>query len=176
LKKKDEVFPWFQHFKALIENQSRKKIKILRTNNGTEYESNEFQDYCREVDIKKETTTPYTPKQNGLPEKKNRSIVEVVCAMLHDEGLLKFLWGEATNIVVYVQNRCPHQALNSKTPKEMFTGKKPDVSHFRVFGSPVYFHVPKEKRSKLGASGKKGIFVVYSENSKGYGIYVAGQK
>ena len=58
----------------------------------------------------------------------------------------------------------------------MFTGKKPDVSHFRIFGSLVYFHVPKEKRSELGASGKKGIFVGYSENSKGYRIYVTSQK
>jgi len=58
----------------------------------------------------------------------------------------------------------------------MFTGKKPDVSHFRIFGSPVYFHVPKEKRNKLGASGKKGIFVGYSENTKGHRIYVASQR
>eukprot|EP00253_Pinus_taeda_P001882 PITA_01882 len=69
-----------------------------------ELESNEFQDYCREVGIKMETTTPYTPEQNGVVERKNRSIVEVVCAMLHDQGLPKFLWGEAANTVVYVQN------------------------------------------------------------------------
>ena len=66
--------------------------------------------------------------------------------------------------------------MASKTPEEMFTGKKPDVSHFRIFGSFVYFHVLKEKRSKLGASRKKGIFVGYSKNSKGYRIYVAGQR
>ena len=109
LKKKDEVFTWFYHFKAMIENQSEKRIKILRTNNGTEYESNEFHDYCREVGIKRETTMPYTFEQNGVAERKNYSIVEVVCAMLHDQGLLRFLWVEAENIVVYVQNRCPHQ-------------------------------------------------------------------
>jgi len=160
----------------LIENQSEKKIKILRTDNGTEYESNEFQDYYREAGMKRETTKSYTPEQNGVAKRKNRSIILAVCAMLHDEGLPKFLWAEAANTVVYVQNRCPHQALDSKTPEEMLTSKKPDVSHFRIFGSLVYFHVPKEKRSKLGASGKKGIFVGYSENSKGYRIYVVGQK
>jgi len=72
--------------------------------------------------------------------------------------------------------RCPHQALGSKTHEEKFTGKKPDVSHFKIFGNPVYFHVPKEKRNKLGASGKKGIFMGYGENTKGYRIYVAGQR
>eukprot|EP00253_Pinus_taeda_P016640 PITA_16640 len=173
---KHEVFSWFRHFKALIENQTKKKIKILRTNNGTEYESNEFHDFCKEVRIKRETTTPYTPKQNGMAKRKNRTIVEVICNMLHDQRLSKFLWAKAANTVVYVQNRCPHQALGSKTPEEMFTGKKPDVSHFRIFGSPIYFHVPKEKRNKLGASGKKGIFVGYSENTKSYRIYVVGQR
>ena len=85
--------------------------------------------------------------------------------------------GEKLQILaVYIQNRCPHSALDSKTPEEVFTGKKPDVSHFRIFGCPVYFHVPKEKRSKLDASGKKGMFVGYSETSKAYRVYVPGQR
>ena len=66
--------------------------------------------------------------------------------------------------------------LWTQTLKEVFSGKKPNVSHFRVFGCPVYFHVPKEKRSKLDASGKKGMFVGYSETSKAYRIYVPGQR
>lgn len=160
---------------ALIE-KTEKKIKILRTDNGTEYESNEFHDFCKEAGIKRETTTPYTPERNGVEERKNRTIMEAVCAILHDQRLPKFLWAEAANAAVYVQNRCPHQALGSKTLEEMFAGKKPDVSHFRIFGSPVYFHVPIEKMNKLGASRKKGIFVGYGENTKGYRIYVAGQR
>ena len=71
MKKKDEVFTWFRHFKALIENPTEKRINILRIDNGTEYESNEFQDYCRDASIKRKTTTPYTPKQNGVVETKN---------------------------------------------------------------------------------------------------------
>ena len=78
------VFTWFRHFKALIENQTKKKIKILRTDNKTEYESNEFHGFCKEAGIKRETTTPYTLEQNGVAERKNRTIVEAVCAMLHD--------------------------------------------------------------------------------------------
>eukprot|EP00253_Pinus_taeda_P030674 PITA_30674 len=143
---------------------SGKKIKILRTDN-------EFNDYCREAGIKRETTTAYTLEQNGVAERKNRSIIEATRAMLHDRGLPKCLWGEVANTTVHVQIRFPHQAL-----EEVFTGKKPDVSHFRIFGSLVYFHVPKEKRSKLDASGKKGTFVGYNETSKAYGIYVAGQR
>eukprot|EP00253_Pinus_taeda_P015982 PITA_15982 len=104
LKKKDGEFSWFQHFKALIENQTEKKIKILRTDHGTEYESNEFHDFCKEAGIKRETTTPYAPEQNGVAERKNRTIMEVISTMLHDQRLLKFLWDEAVNTIVYVQN------------------------------------------------------------------------
>ena len=77
---------------------------------------------------------------------------------------------------MYVQNRCPHQALDSKIPEEVFTGKNLDVFHFRIFGSHVYFHVPKEKRSKLDASGKKRTFVGYNGTSKAYRIYVLDQR
>ena len=73
---------WFHTFKALVENMTGKKIKILRTDNGTEYETYEFKNFCREAGIKRETTTVYTPEQNGVVERKNRTIVEVVCAML----------------------------------------------------------------------------------------------
>lgn len=62
LKRKDEVFSWFRHFKALMDNQTENKIKILRTDNGTKYESNEFHNFCKEAGIKRETTTPYTPE------------------------------------------------------------------------------------------------------------------
>jgi len=160
MKNKDKVFSWFRSFKALVKNQNG-KIKILRIDNGTEYEPNKFNNYCREVGIKRETTTTYTPEQNGVAQRKNHSIVETTRAMLHDQILPKFLWTEAANTVVYVQNRCPHQALESKTPEEVFNGKKPNVCHFRIFRSPVYFHVPKEKRRKLDAFGKKGTFVAY---------------
>lgn len=130
--------------------------------------------YCREVVIKRKITIAYTPEQNGAAKRTNRTFIEATYAMLHDQGLLKFLRGEVANTVVYVQNRCPHQALDFKTPEEVFTGKKPDVSHFRIFGCLVYFHVSKAKRNKLDASGKKGSFVGYSETSKAYRIYVFG--
>ena len=86
------------------------------------------------------------------------------------------LWAEATRTAVYVQNCTPHRVLENKTPKEVFSGKKREVSHLRIFGCPVYIHIPKEKRTKLDPSGKKGIFVGYSESSKAYRIYFPGFK
>jgi hypothetical protein len=77
---------------------------------------------------------------------------------------------------VYIQNRCTHAILKDKTPQEVFSGIKPEVGHLRIFGCPVYIHVPKEKRTNMEPSGKKGVFVRYGENSKAYRIYVPGQR
>src|SRR5699024_7699133 len=105
LKHKDEAFYMFKEFNALVENQTRKKIKIFRSDNDGEYISNEFINFCKKEGIKKETIVRYTPEQNGVVERKNMSIVEVAYAMLHGQKLPKFLWGEATNVSIYVQSR-----------------------------------------------------------------------
>jgi hypothetical protein len=86
------------------------------------------------------------------------------------------LWAEAAIAVVYVHNRLSHSALGFKTPEEMFTGKKPEVSHLKIFDCPVFIHIPKEKRNKLEPSGKKGIFVGYCEVSKAFRIYIPGHR
>ena len=86
--------------------------------------------------------------------------------MIHDQYLPMYLWEEASRTTVYVQNIISHSTLGNNTPKEMFTGEKPEVSHLKIFGCPVYIHIPKEKRSKLDPSRKKGMFVGYSEKSK----------
>jgi hypothetical protein len=86
------------------------------------------------------------------------------------------LWAEARMTTVYVQNQLSHSALGFKTPEEMFTGKKPEVSHLKIFGCLVFIHIPKEKRNKLEPSGKKGIFVGYCEVSKAFRIYIPGHR
>jgi hypothetical protein len=96
--------------------------------------------------------------------------------MIHDQSLSMTLWEEACMTTVYVQNRSPHQILKNITPEEAFTRVKLEIGYFRIFGCPVYFHVPKEKRSKLDPLGRKGTFVGYSESSKAYRIYIPGQR
>ena len=173
MKTKSQVFSLFQEFKALVENQTGKKIKALRSDNGGEYVSNDFKDFCAQEGIRREWTVPYNPQQNEVAERKNRSIVGAARSMLHDQSLPFFLWAEACSTAVYLQNRSPHRVLGSKTPEEAFTGKKPDVSRFRIFGCMTYSHVPEEKRTKLEPTAEKGIFVGYSETSKAYRIYIS---
>ena len=102
--------------------------------------------------------------------------MEAAREMIHDQDLPMHLWAEATRTTVYVQNRTPHRVLKNKTPEVFFSDKKSQVSHLKIFGCPVYIHIPKEKRTKLDPSRKKGIFVGYSESSKAYRIYFLGYK
>ena len=119
---------------------------------------------------------PHNPQQNGITERKNKTIVGAARAMLHDQGLPMHLWAEACNTTVYVQNRCPHRVLGMSTPKEYFTSKILDVSHFNIFGSSVYVHVTKDTRNKLELTAEVGIFVGYIETPHNYRVYFPNNK
>ena len=168
------MFERFKELKALVENLSEKRIKILRSDNGGEFTSSEFNEYCKEDGIKRELTIPFNPQQNGVEERKNRSIMEYVKALIHYQDPHMYVWEEASKTIVYVQNRISHNTLGNKTPTKMFTGEKIEVSHLNIFDCPVYIDIPKEKISNLDPSGKKGMFVGYSEKSKYYRIYIPG--
>jgi hypothetical protein len=94
---------------------------------------------------------------------------------MNDQGLSMYLWGEAAMKTIYVHNRIPHHILKDMTPEEASSGKKPNVEHLRIFGFPIYIHIPKDKRKKLELLGKMGIFVGYNELSKAYRIYILEQ-
>ena len=119
-----------------------------------------------------ELSVPYNPQQNGVAEIKNRCIIESTEALIHDQRVRIFVWVEEGNTTVYVQSIC----LEDKTLEEVFTGVKPKVGHLRIFGCPTYIHVPKQKNTKLEPSGRKGMFVEYSENSKAHRAYISGHR
>lgn len=166
LKSKNEVFENFKTFKALVENQTGKKIKRLRSDNGREYINNQLQAYLRQHGIVHETTVPYSPAQNGVSERANRTIIEKVRCMLQDAGLDDRFWAEAVHTAVYIKNRTPTKAVMGATPHEKWTGKKVDISHFKIFGCVAYALI--HNRKKLDSKSKQYIFVGYCEESKGY--------
>jgi hypothetical protein len=120
-------------------------------------------------------TVPHNPQQNGVAERKNRSIEETVKALLNDQVLSMFLWGEVVVTTIYVHNRSIHYILKDMTLEEAFSGKKPNVENLRIFGCLVYSDIPNDKRNKLEPSGKKEIFMGYNESSKAYRIYILEQ-
>ncbi|CAL8154967.1 unnamed protein product [Prunus armeniaca] len=130
-----EVFNIFKKFKAMVELQSGYKIKKLRSDRGGEYTSTEFLQFCDEVGLERQLTVAYSPQQNGVAERKNRTIVEMSKAMMNEEKLPYMFWGEAVNTTVYIQNRCPTKALNTTNPFEAFSGRIPGIKHLRVFGA-----------------------------------------
>lgn len=170
LQTKDEVFNCFKRFKSLVENQKNCKIKALRTDNGGEFCSGEFENFLSNNGIVHQLTNPYTPEQNGMSERLNRTIVEKAKCLLFESKLEKRFWAEAVNTAVYLRNRSVAAKLN-KTPHEIWTGEKPDLGNIRVFGSTVMVHVPKEKRLKWDKKAEKQILVGYGDGVKGYRVY-----
>jgi transposase InsO family protein len=116
-----------------MENQIGKKIRVLRLDNGGEYTSKDFNDFCREAGIKRELTIPYNPQQKGVAERNNQSIVGVAKAMIHDQDFPMFLWAKACNTTMYVQNMSPRKVLEDKTPEEAFFGVKSKIGLFFAF-------------------------------------------
>ena len=125
LRKKSEVFDRFKEFKALVENQIEKKIKVLRTDNGGEFCSKEFEEFCKKCGITRQKTTPYTPQQNGVVERMKKTLMERARSMLSGTGLGQESWAEVVETACYLVNRSPSLVLEDKTPQEVWTGKKP---------------------------------------------------
>jgi hypothetical protein len=167
LKLKSEVFDKFLAYKALVEKQSGHQIQRLRTDNGGEYVNNNFTSYCTTQGIQMQHIVPYTPQQNVVAERKNHTLKEMANCMIQSKGLSLKYWAEAINCANYIVNRTPAKALKNITPKEAWTKIKPDVSHFRVFGSIAWAHIPNEKRKALQSKNEKCIFVGYSGGVKG---------
>ncbi|MCO5567417.1 hypothetical protein L7F22_021108 [Adiantum nelumboides] len=172
LKAKSDVFAIFQHYVSMVENETGCKVQTLRIDRGGEYMSGAFKDFLGKKGIKHQCTMPYTPQQNGVAERKNRSLMEMARCMLKAKSLPHKLWMEAVaSAAAHVLNRCPTRALKTITPYESWYDRKPSVSYLRVFGCLAYAHIPQQLRGKLDDKAVKCIFVGYSSGSKGYRLY-----
>ena len=171
LKSKDQVFQTFTIFHTMVERETGRKLKCLRSDNGGEYTSHEFKDYCAKYDIIHEKTVPRTPQHNGVAERMNRTIMEKVRCMLKMAKLSKEFWGEAVKTACYLINRAPCVPLEFETPNGVWTGKDASYSHLRVFGCKAFAHVSKEQRSKLDDKALPCIFVGYGDEEFGYRLW-----
>ena len=171
MKQKSEVLSKFKEFEKTFTNECGRNLIRLRTDNGGEYTSREFQEYLKDQGIHHEMTVPYAPQQNGVAERKNRTLVEAARSMLAHAKLPKIYWAEAVATAAYIQNRLPTSVLKEGTPYQRWCGKKPDLSHMRVFGCVAYAHVPEIERRKLDKKAVKLRFVGYANNAKGYRLW-----
>lgn len=176
LKNKSDIFECFRKFKAMVENQTGKRLKIFRSDNGTEYLSNQFKQYLEENGIEHQLTVQYTPQQNGIAERANRTLVEMARCLLMSSGLPDYLWPEAINTAVYLRNRSATSALDDITPYEKWFSKKPSVKHLKIFGCKAVMLDKKPGRSKLKPKGLDCYMVGYSSESKAYRVYIPDQR
>lgn len=171
LKKKSQVFETFKVWKSMVEKESDCSLKVLRSDNGGEFTSDEFQGFLRDSGIRHELTIPRNPEQNGVAERMNRTLVEATRAMLADGSLPHRFWAEVVSTAVYLRNRSPTRAVEGKTPFEAWTSNLPDISHLRRVGCVAYAHVPKEERRKLDVKSKMTVMLGYGSSVKGYRLY-----
>ncbi|KAG7199863.1 hypothetical protein KM043_014312 [Ampulex compressa] len=173
MRRKAEVLEKFNEFEASVVKQTNNSIKILRTDNGTEYLSNEFKDFLRLKGIVHETSTPYVPQQNGRAERELRTLVEIARSMLIARNVSKMLWAEAVLMAAYILNRTISKELNGRTAYENWFGRKPEIKHLRVFGCDAYKNIPKGQRKKFDPKSKKMILVGYDGDSTNYRLWDA---
>ena len=169
LRSKDETFDRFCEWKELVENQQNKKVKCLRIDNGLEFCNLKFNAYCKDHGIERHMTCTYTPQQNGVADRMNRTIMEKVRCMLNESGLGEEFWAEAAATAAYLINRSPASAIDHNVPEELWLNKKPGYKHLRRFGSIAYVHID---QGKLKPRALKGIFIGYPSGTKGYKIWL----
>lgn len=168
IRNKSEVFKKFETYYNTVTKHFNSNLLKLRIDNGREYLSDEFREFCNRNGIVMQHTVPYNPEMNGVAEKMNNTLMDKARTSLIDSGMKKEFWGEAILFATYVTNRSPVSG-REKTPCELWEGRKPDVSNLRVFGCAAYNHVPKELRRKLDNKSKKMIMIGY--NIGGYKLF-----
>ena len=178
MKVKSECSSWFMKYQAMIERETGRKIKVLRSDRGGEYISNTLHEHFVQNGIQHQFSAPYTPQQNGVAERYNRTVMELVRAMLHHKNVHKKYWAEALSTACYIRNRVTSRGIPSNTtPYEMFKGAKPKLSHLRVFGSRCWYAVPRELVRKLDSRANEAILLGYATQSKAYKLWdVENQK
>jgi transposase InsO family protein len=147
------------------------KILKVRSDHSGEFENEPFETFCVKHGIVHEFSSPRTPQQNGVVERKNRSLQEMARTMIHENNLAKHFWAEAVNTACYVQNRIYIRPILEKTAYELFKGRKPNISYFHQFGCTCYILINKVYLKKFDDKAQKEIFLGYSKRSKAYRVY-----
>ena len=166
------VLEQFRKYKVWAEKQTGFTIQTLRTDGGGEYINKQFDTYLSILGVNKQVTAAYTPQQNGVAERMNRTLLEATRSMLHASGLPLTYWHHALKTAVYLRNRSPTSALDGITPHHAWHGDKPDLSHLRTFGCRAYMHINKKKiTSKLQPRSIPVIFIGYHTEAKAWRVY-----
>ena len=179
LHEKSQSVDAVQVFIAEAERQTKEKVKIIRSDRGGEFygrydetgqHPGPFAKLLQKLGIIAQYTTPGSPWQNGVAERRNRTYMEMVRSMMSHANLPMFLWMEALRTAVYILNRVPSKAVPS-TPFELWKGWKPSLRHLQIWGCPAEARIYNPQEKKLDFRTVSGYFIGYPENTKGYRFY-----
>ena len=171
LRDKSEAQVVFKKFARRAQNEFDVKIKRVRSDNGTEFKNTNIEEFLEEEGIKHEFSAPYTPQQNGVVERKNRTLIEAARAMLDEYKTPDIFWAEAVNTACHAINRLYLHKIMKKTAYELLTGNKPKVHYFRVFGCKCFILSKKSKSSKFAPKVDEGFMLGYGTNEQGYRVF-----
>lgn len=171
LNQKDQVPETVIKFIKLAENQTGKKLMVLRTDNGREYINSTLRSALDDLGVQHQTSIPYQPQQNGRAERVNRTLLDKTRCMLTESRLPHKFWAEALSTAAYLANRSPKKCLGGRTPEQLWTGSKPDLSHLRIFGCKARACIPRQLRKKLQPTTKLAIMLGYCETQRGYRLW-----
>lgn len=171
LKEKSEAFNKFKTFKTMVEAETRAKIKTLRTDRGGEFTSNEFKSFCESLGINRQLTTPYSPQQNGVVERRNRTLLEMTRSILKHTNVPNYLWDEGIRHSTYLINRVGTKVLEASTPYETIKGRKPNIGHLKVFGCIGYAKADTPHLRKLDDISKTLVHLGTEPGSKAYRLF-----
>lgn len=157
----------FSIYKAEVENQLDRKVKRVRSDRGGEYGTTFLKEFCEQNGIIHEVSAPRTPEQNGIAERKNRTLKEMMNVMLISSGLFDNMWGEAILSATYVLNKVPHKKLD-KTPYELWKGYRPNLNYLKVWGCLAKVPLPSFKKENIGPRTYDAVFIGYASNSAAY--------
>ena len=166
LKSKDEIFDAFVKYKNLAETETGNKIKALQTDNGKEYCNTKFRQFLDQHGIQQRWSIPYTLQQNGVAERRNRTLLDMARCQLIQAQLPSSFWAEVVGTANYIRNRCTSKALANETPFELWKGWTPVVGHMCTFGTKVLILNKNPTKGKFEPRSKGGIFIGYPEHAK----------
>nr|GEY70350.1 hypothetical protein [Tanacetum cinerariifolium] len=171
LKSKDETSGILKKFITEIENLKDLKVKIIRCNNGGEFRNKEMNDFCSQKGIKREFSNARIRQQNGVAERRNRTLIEAARTMLANAKLPVTFWAEAVNTACYVQNRVLVNKSHNKTPYELFNSRSPAIGFLKLFGCHVMILNTLYNLGKFEEKGDEGYFIGYSMSSKAFRVF-----
>ncbi|KAJ9537718.1 hypothetical protein OSB04_030451 [Centaurea solstitialis] len=171
LDSKDHAFEIFKEFKQRVENKLGINLKMFRTDRGGEFTSIEFLQYCKDNGISRQLTAPYSPQQNGVVERKNRTILSATRCMMKATNLPQNFWAEAVRHAILILNCTPTKSLEDITPYEALKGRKPNLHHLRIFGCIAYAKVPSQHLTKLDYRSIRMVYLGSEPGSKAYRLF-----